>query len=71
MPQDHRQDRLSHEWGHSPYKSKHELPDPMVCPQCGVGSNQGRRPWLTRPEMAHEARCYATPLGKTPSAQAL
>jgi NMD protein affecting ribosome stability and mRNA decay len=58
-PQERRQDRLIHEWVHDPYKSKHKLADPTVCPPCGAVFHQGRWTWLTRPKGAHKALCPA------------
>jgi NMD protein affecting ribosome stability and mRNA decay len=58
-PQQRRQDRLIREWVHDPYQSKHKLPDPTACPQCGAVFHRGRWTWLTRPKVAHEELCPA------------
>lgn len=54
-----RQDRLLHEWVHDPYKSKHKLPEPTVCPDCGALFHQGRWQWGESPAEAHEEPCPA------------
>jgi NMD protein affecting ribosome stability and mRNA decay len=54
-----RQDRLLHEWVHDPYKSKHKLPEPTVCPDCGALFHNGRWQWGDKPAQAHEEACPA------------
>jgi NMD protein affecting ribosome stability and mRNA decay len=54
-----RHDRLLHELVHDPYKSKHKLPEPTVCPDCGAIFHHGRWQWGERPADAHEEFCPA------------
>lgn len=62
-PQDYlragRQDRLLHELVHDPYKSKHKLPEPTVCPDCGALLHHGRWQWGDSPAGAHQEPCPA------------
>ena len=56
-----RPDRLiwGQEYRHDTYKSKHKLPEPTVCPQCGAVVHEGRWQWLPKPDQAHEEMCPA------------
>lgn len=54
-----RRDRLIQEDRHDPYEARQKLPEPTVCPQCGVVFQEGRWQWLERPAQAHEAMCPA------------
>ena len=54
-----RQDRLLHERVHDPYKSKSKLPEPTVCPACGLVYADGRWQQGEKPEHSHETLCPA------------
>jgi NMD protein affecting ribosome stability and mRNA decay len=54
-----RHDRLLQELVHDTYKSKHKLPEPTVCPECGAVYHRGRWQWGDRPAGAHEESCPA------------
>ncbi|OGU24459.1 MAG: ATPase [Hydrogenophilales bacterium RIFOXYD1_FULL_62_11] len=54
-----RRDRLIQESRHDPYKAKHKLPEPTVCPQCGAVFHDGHWQWLVKPAQANEAMCPA------------
>ena len=42
VPRQPRRDRLIHEHVHDPYKTRLQLPEPTVCPQCGAVFHEGR-----------------------------
>jgi hypothetical protein len=44
---------------HDPYKARHKLPSPCVCPQCGAVFQAGRWQWLEPPEGAAKEVCPA------------
>jgi NMD protein affecting ribosome stability and mRNA decay len=52
-------DRLIQEQRHDTYKSKHQLAEPTVCPQCGAVYHDGRWQWLAKPAQAHAETCPA------------
>jgi hypothetical protein len=54
-----RQDRLIRESEHDPYKVRQKLPEPTVCPECGVLYHEGRWQWGEAPAGAHETVCPA------------
>jgi NMD protein affecting ribosome stability and mRNA decay len=55
-----RKDRLIHEHVHDPYKTKHKLPEPSVCPVCKAVFKEGRWQWAESwPMDAHPAVCQA------------
>ncbi len=54
-----RKDRLIQEHVHDAYQTRSKLPDPTVCPRCGVVYHEGRWQWLRRPSEAHEHLCPA------------
>ena len=54
-----RRDRLIQESRHDPYKAKHKLPEPTVCPQCGAVFHDGHWQWLVKPAQANEEMCPA------------
>lgn len=55
-----RRDRLLREHQHDPYKVRAKLPDPTLCPQCGVVFQNGRFQWPKLPPgEAHEELCPA------------
>ena len=54
-----RRDRLVQENRHDPYKAKHKLPEPTVCPQCGAVFHDGHWQWGEKPPGAHEEMCPA------------
>lgn len=54
-----RRDRLLQELVHDSYKSKHKLPEPTRCPQCGATYHKGRWTWTVAPAGAHEEPCPA------------
>lgn len=55
-----RHDRLVREQVHDPYMSREKLPEPTVCPECGVVFADGRWQWTTTPAKgAHEHPCPA------------
>ena len=55
-----RHDRLVQEWDHDPYHSKRKLPEPTICPSCGVVFRRGRWVWASvRPQQAQESLCPA------------
>lgn len=55
-----RRDRLIREHEHDPYMVRSKLPEPSVCPQCGVAYQDGRWQWLGQPpENPHEELCPA------------
>lgn len=45
---------------HDPYKARHKLPEPTLCPQCGAVFREGRWQWVEEvAEGAHKERCPA------------
>lgn len=54
-----RQDRLLRERVHDTYKSKHKLPEPTECPQCGAIYHEGRWTWGAASATAHRELCPA------------
>jgi len=54
-----RNDRLLKEKRHDVYQEKGKLPEPTICPKCGVLFANGRWAWGTAPEKAHETLCPA------------
>lgn len=54
-----RMNRLLKEWVHDTYKSKHKLPEPTVCRQCGAVYRKGSWRWEDAPVGAHEDTCAA------------
>jgi len=55
-----RKDRLIHEHVHDPYKTKHKLPEPSVCPVCKAVFKNGRWQWAKSwPVGAHKETCQA------------
>jgi hypothetical protein len=55
-----RRDRLIHEHVHDPYKTKHKLPEPTVCPECNAVFKGRRWQWAdTLPLDAHKVTCQA------------
>jgi hypothetical protein len=42
-----------------PYQTRGKLPEPAVCPDCGVVYHKGRWQWLAAPAEAHDHRCPA------------
>ena len=42
---------------HDPYKARHKLPEPTICPQCGAAFREGRWQWVDKvAEGAHRER---------------
>jgi hypothetical protein len=55
-----RKDRLIQERFHDPYKARHKLSEPTVCPACGAVYRQGRWQWSEfRPDAAECEACQA------------
>lgn len=55
-----RRDRFIKERIHDPYRQREKLPEPTVCPTCGVEYREGRWTWVeTRSDRAHEYLCPA------------
>ncbi len=55
-----RRDRLLRERVHDPYKLRSKIPEPSVCPQCGVAYHEGRWQWpRVRFENPREELCPA------------
>src|SRR5580765_6633194 len=55
-----RRDRLIHERVHDPYKTKHKLPEPSVCPVCKAVFRHGRWQWAESwPMDARQETCQA------------
>ena len=55
-----RKDRLIQEWVHDPYKTKHKLTEPTVCPVCNAVFKSGRWHWAESwPMNAHRETCQA------------
>ena len=53
-------EQLLQELVHDSYKSKHKLPEPTLCPDCGAVYRRGRWQWGAAPEKdAHMERCPA------------
>ena len=59
-PKLQRKDRLIHEHVHDPYKTKHKLAEPTVCPVCNAVFHDGRWQWAQSwPMNAHKETCQA------------
>jgi hypothetical protein len=59
-PKPQRKDRLIHERVHDPYKTKHKLPEPTVCPVCNAVFHDGRWQWAESwPVDAPKEMCQA------------
>lgn len=55
-----RKDRLLHEHNHDPYKIRHKLREPSVCPVCKAVFRDGRWQWAQSwPADAHQELCQA------------
>ena len=55
-----RRDRLIHEMVHDPYKTKHKLVEPSVCPVCNAVFRHGRWQWAESwPMDARQETCQA------------
>ncbi|HEU4853915.1 MAG TPA: BCAM0308 family protein [Nitrosospira sp.] len=54
-----RHDKLFKERIHDPYRARHKLPEPTVCPQCGALFHEGRWQWGEPPAGAHQETCAA------------
>lgn len=54
-----RLDRQLAEEHTDPYRSKEKLPEPTVCPQCGLIFRDGHWQESVRPSQAHESVCPA------------
>jgi NMD protein affecting ribosome stability and mRNA decay len=54
-----RHDELYQERTHDPYRARHKLPEPTVCPTCGAVFHEGRWQWLEAPAGAHQETCSA------------
>jgi NMD protein affecting ribosome stability and mRNA decay len=54
-----RGERLIQERVHDPYKNKHKLPEPTVCPECQAVFHQGRWVWAEVPTTANQELCPA------------
>lgn len=54
-----RHDILYKERRHDTYRAGKKLPEPSVCPQCGVVFHEGRWQWLQAPAGAHQENCPA------------
>ena len=54
-----RRDRLVKERIHDTYQVRAKLPEPTVCPECGVVYQKGRWTWKEAPEGANKAICPA------------
>jgi len=52
-------DRQLAEEHKDPYRAKAKLPEPTVCPQCGLVFHDGHWQQATRPSQAHETLCPA------------
>jgi hypothetical protein len=54
-----RRDRLIQEHEHDPYKSRKQLHDPTVCPDCAAVFREGRWRWAEGPADAPRSTCPA------------
>lgn len=54
-----RHDRLLDEWMHDPYRSKHKLKEPTLCPTCGALFHAGHWQWGDAPADAERVNCPA------------
>lgn len=54
-----RRDRLLRERRHDTYKTRHKLPEPTACPECGAVYDEGRWQWKSAPPDAHQQTCPA------------
>ncbi len=54
-----RRDRLLREHVHDTYKMRGKLPEPTVCPDCGVVYLKGRWQWAAAPNGAQQSLCPA------------
>jgi NMD protein affecting ribosome stability and mRNA decay len=54
-----RRDKMFEERVHDPYKARHKIPEPSVCPQCGAVFHEGRWDWEQAPAGAHQEVCPA------------
>lgn len=52
-------DRQLAEEHKDPYRPKTKLPEPTVCPQCGLVFHDGHWQQMARPKQAHETVCPA------------
>jgi NMD protein affecting ribosome stability and mRNA decay len=52
-------DRQLEEEHKDPYRPKTKLPEPTVCPQCGLVFHDGHWQQTARPNQAHESLCPA------------
>jgi len=52
-------DRQLEEHHKDPYRPKTKLPEPTVCPQCGLVFHDGHWQQMARPNQAHESLCPA------------
>ena len=54
-----RRDKMFEERVHDPYKARHKITEPSVCPQCGAVFHEGRWDWEQAPAGAHQEVCPA------------